>query len=96
MAKFVLDGIENIVGKEEKAVYQCIRIGLFTKQESFRLVQIESICRRQINVTEKLNFVLGKGEIAVYQKAFQKASFKGSLTLSQTSPGFDVSAIQIF
>ena len=54
-----------------------------------RLVQIESICRRQNELTEKLNLflgrvenIVGKGENAGYQhfllfpQIFQKASLK--------------------
>ena len=35
---------------------------LFTKRQNCGLVQIESICREQINVTEKLIFVLERVE----------------------------------
>ena len=62
---------------------------LFTKQQIFRLVQTESICRQRM--TETIKFVLGrvedivgKGENAGYQhfllfpQCFQKASFSGS------------------
>ena len=58
---------------------------LFAKRQNSRLVQIESICRRQNKGTQKLKFVfgwvesiLGKGENAGYQhfllfpKCFQK------------------------
>ena len=38
-----------------------VHILLFTKQQVFRLVQIESICRQQ-NVTQNLKFVLGREE----------------------------------
>ena len=52
-------------------------------------------------VFDRVENIMGKGENAGYQhflffqQCFQKASFSGSLTLSQTSPGFYVSAIQV-
>ena len=65
----------------------------FTKRQIFRLVQTESICRRQskCNVKKKKFFwelvenIIGKGENAGYQhfllflQCFQKVSFTGSL-----------------
>ena len=46
----------------------------FTKRQNFRLVQIESICKDKISVTEKLKLnlgkvenIVGKGENAGYQ-----------------------------
>ena len=61
------------------------------KRQSFRLVQIESICKRKkINVNEKPKFgfgrvenIVGKGENAgnqhflLFLQRFQKASFSG-------------------
>ena len=63
-----------------------------SKWQNFRLVQIEGICKWQINMTEKLKFVFGrvenkmvKVENAHYQhfllfpQCFQKASYIGLL-----------------
>ena len=68
--------------------------------------KLKAITGNEINVSQKRNFTLGKivnivgkGENAVYQHfllflhCFQKA-FSGCLTLSQTSPGFYVSAVE--
>ena len=46
----------------------------------------------KINVTQKLNFTLGRVE-NIMGKCFQKAPF---LTLFQTSPGFYVSTVKVF
>ena len=66
---------------------------IYTKRQIFRLVQIESICRRQNTCKLKTEVVLemgkkniaGNGENDVYQhfllfpQCFQKAPFSGSL-----------------
>ena len=62
---------------------------VFSKRQNLRLVQIESICKRQNNSDSKLKFVLGraenivgKGENAGYQyflpftQCFQKFSVR--------------------
>ena len=54
------------------------------------------------NFLGRVENIVGKGENAGYQhfllypQCFQKASSSVSLTLSQTSPGFHVSAVQSF
>ena len=71
--------------------------------------KLTALADNKINVTEKLKFVLGrvekiegKGEDAGYQRflhfpqCFQKASFVWSLALFQTSPGFYLSAVEVF
>ena len=65
---------------------------ILTDDKTFILVQIEGICRQQINVVQNIILVLHleennveKGENAGYQhfllfpQCFQKASFSGSL-----------------
>ena len=82
---------------------------MYLYQQNFQMVEIDSICRQQNKTDLKINFalgrvenILGKGENAGYQhfllfpQCFQKASFSEFLTLSQTSPGFYVSAVQVF
>ena len=73
--------------------WDCVVKGkLFTKKQTFQLVQIESICRRQIKVTQKQKFFFGqkenikeKGENAdsqhflLFPQLFRKTSFSGSL-----------------
>ena len=82
-----------ILGKYPVFIFTSLMVQLYTRRQIFRLIQIESICRRQkIDVAEKLKFVLGrvenivgKGENAGYQhfllfpQCFQKASYTGSL-----------------
>ena len=72
-------------------VFSLISVYVFTKQENFKLVQIES----KITVNEKIAFfflrrienIVEKGGNAVYQhfllflQCFQKASFSGFLNL---------------
>ena len=77
-------------------LYQCTTEMpyLFTKRQFFRLFQIESICRRQNKVAQKLKIVserieniVGKGENAGYQhfllspQCFHKVSLSKSLKL---------------
>ena len=57
--------------KKKKGNFSSSICKLFSRRTNFRLVQIESICRKQINVTKMLGFVLerignivGKGENA--------------------------------
>ena len=94
----IFDREENTVGKDKNAgnqhfllFPQCFLKApslTFYHQQNFRLVQIESICRRQIKYNINLKFVLGrkenmvgKGGNAGYQHfllfppCFQKASF---------------------
>ena len=42
--------------------YERVVTQLFTRRKNLGLVQIKSICRRQINVNEKLKFGLGRVE----------------------------------
>ena len=52
--------------------------------------------------SDRVENILGNGENAgnqhflLFPQCFQKASSSGSLTLSQASPGFYVSAVQVF
>ena len=74
-------GIKNTSGLVTPLLYN------FTRRQYFQIVKIQSICIRQIKVTQKLKFVLGKvenivgkGENAGYQHfpvflAFSKAFF---------------------
>ena len=56
----------------------------------------------EINITPRLKFVfrrveiVGKGENAGYLEWLEEAHMERSLTLSQTSPGFFVSAVKVF
>ena len=64
-------------------MYHRDTLTLVTKPQNLRLVQVESICRRQIDVNEKLKFGLGriknivrKEENAGYPQCSQKLLFK--------------------
>ena len=96
----------SIVTCSRSTLYPKDKILDWSKLKAFADDKINVIKKNKFALARIINIV-GNGEYAGRENAgyqhillflqfFQKVSFRGSLTLSQTSPGFYVSEVQVF